>query len=189
MQSLSVDMNAMHNSSKTGQRGMTLIEVLVTVFVMSIGLMGLAALQMNTLKESVDVSRRSQGVWLVDELAARMRVNPAGAAAYVTAAANDNLCSGNRPVQCADFNSGTSKTNAASCSADQMATFDVWQVVCGYDLDDIESGSADRLNVTAKSITCTSGVCDISLSWESRAAAEINADNAVQTIQQTIILP
>ena len=74
-------------SSKRLHSGLTLIEILVTMFVMSIGLMGLAALQATSIKQSMDTSTRSQGLWLVEEMIARMRSNEDGLASSYTIAA------------------------------------------------------------------------------------------------------
>lgn len=187
------------------QRGMTLIEVLVTLLVMSIGLMGLAALQMNTLKESVDVSRQSHGVWLVDELATRMRANQAGlGSGYTTAAANDDLCDAPPAKRCADYNDGDAKVNgSASCSADDMAELDVWQVACGSNLDGVTSNSVQNIDITDFDITCADSddsdaiACSplspftITLTWTSRSATDTNARQSttletVQSIEQVI---
>jgi type IV pilus assembly protein PilV len=201
-------MNTPTPASTARQQGLTLIEVLITLLIMATGLMGLAALQVHTVKESMDTSRRSQGVWLVEELIARMRVNPAGAESggYTTAANNANLCTAGPAKHCADYFSGTAKSGAATdCSADDMAGFDVWQVMCGYDNDGIVSGNNDSINITAFDLDCAdSDTTDTSscsprspftltLSWESKAindssnANTASAESAIQTITQVFI--
>ncbi|MGQ9426590.1 type IV pilus modification protein PilV [Gilvimarinus sp. F26214L] len=199
-------MNAIGTHLNRHENGLTLIEVLVTVLVMSIGLMGLAALQMNTLKESVDVSRQTHGTWLVDELAARMRVNQAGlGSGYTTAAAKPKLCETAPAKQCADYNSGSAKVNAANnCSANEMAEFDVWQVACGYALANIDSNNADSIDITDYDITCDDSDpgdaidCSplspftIKLTWKLRAAGDANEKQSItldttQTIEQIVI--
>ena len=58
------------------QRGATLIEVLVAVVVLSIGLLGLAGLQMTGLQTNHSAYLRSQATLLAYDLTDRIRANP-----------------------------------------------------------------------------------------------------------------
>jgi type IV pilus assembly protein PilV len=58
------------------ERGFTLIEILVTVVLISVGLLGVAALQLTTLRGNQDAYVRSQASVLADDILDRMRVNP-----------------------------------------------------------------------------------------------------------------
>lgn len=57
------------------QRGMTLIEALITLLVVSIGLLGVAALQVVGLQEGASAFRHSQATWLAYDMADRIRAN------------------------------------------------------------------------------------------------------------------
>lgn len=57
------------------ERGFTLIEVLVTVIVLAIGLLGLAALQFSGLRYTHSAYQRSQATILTNDIIDRMRVN------------------------------------------------------------------------------------------------------------------
>ena len=61
----------------SNMRGFTLIEVLVALVVMSVGLLGLAALQTNTLRFNQGAYLRTQATNLAYDLADRMRANRA----------------------------------------------------------------------------------------------------------------
>jgi len=61
------------------QSGFTLIEVLVAVIVLSIGLVGVAGLQVVSLKNNQSAFMRSQASALAYDLADRMRANVPGA--------------------------------------------------------------------------------------------------------------
>ncbi len=65
------------------QRGLTLVEILVTAVVMSVGLLGIAALHLASLKNSVDSNTRSKAIWMVHDIEDRMRANRANANSYV----------------------------------------------------------------------------------------------------------
>ncbi len=59
----------------TSQRGLTLIEVLIAVLVLSIGLLGLAGLQATSLQFNHSANLRSQATNLAYEMTDRMRAN------------------------------------------------------------------------------------------------------------------
>jgi len=113
------------------QHGASLIEALIALLIFTIGLLGLAAMQLNALQSTSDSGQRSQASWLMNDLAERMRANPAGTLDDYQAAPN---CAALPAVICADyFNPATNaKVNAADCSTAQMATFDRWEAQCSY---------------------------------------------------------
>ena len=60
------------SGAPASQRGMSLIEVLVTMVLTSIGMLGLVAAMGRTMQFSGDVEDRGRAVLLADELAAQM---------------------------------------------------------------------------------------------------------------------
>jgi type IV pilus assembly protein PilV len=56
-------------------RGMTLVEVLVALVVLSVGLLGIAALQMTSLRNNLGAHLRSQATVLAYDITDRMRAN------------------------------------------------------------------------------------------------------------------
>lgn len=62
-------------------RGFTLVEALVSLLVLSIGLLGVAALQLSSLRANNSASYRSQATFLAYDIADRMRANRAAALA------------------------------------------------------------------------------------------------------------
>ena len=68
---------------KRAQAGFSLIEILVTVVILMVGLLGLAALQTNATVAEMEAYQRSQALVLVQDLADRISANKANAAAYV----------------------------------------------------------------------------------------------------------
>ena len=79
--------------------GFTLLEVLVALFVLSIGLLGMAALQSVGLRSSHGAYLASQAAVLAYDMADRIRANPGNAGAYV----GDADCAAvNAPLAAAD---------------------------------------------------------------------------------------
>jgi type IV pilus assembly protein PilV len=61
------------------QRGFTLVEALVALVVLSIGLLGVAALQLSSLQSNSSAASRSQATLLAYEIVDRMRANQVAA--------------------------------------------------------------------------------------------------------------
>lgn len=99
------------------QRGLGLIEVLVTLFILSVGVMGVAALQSTGLQAGHASTTRSMAVLYSMEIVERMRANRDGLASY-----DSGVGGGNH--SCAD-----GAANSAVCSAVELAQDDVfrWQ--------------------------------------------------------------
>jgi len=74
-------MKAMH-ITRSVSRGFTLVEALVALLVLSIGLLGVAALQLSSLRANNSASSRSQATFLAYDIADRMRANRTQASAY-----------------------------------------------------------------------------------------------------------
>lgn len=68
----------MHNNAirrRDAQRGVTLIEVLVSVLIVSFGILGVVALQARAIQFSLDADDRNRAALFADDLAAQMRLS------------------------------------------------------------------------------------------------------------------
>lgn len=178
------------------QAGVTLVEVLVAFMIISIGMLGIATMQRTTLQQGFDTAQRSQALWLVQELVERMRANQDGlATGYTTAVANAGLCDAAPAEMCGDhkYNSGAKVDAVATCDGNDMASFDVWEVMCGYTNAGMVSNSSDSIILTAINITCediTAGACGagtnftVSADWTSRALDTLNSGPGAQSTEQ-----
>ena len=75
-------------STSPGQRGVTMIEVLVTLVIIAFGLLGMAGLQVRLQMSEMESYQRSQALMLLNDMANRITTNRNSAASYVTTAAN-----------------------------------------------------------------------------------------------------
>jgi type IV pilus assembly protein PilV len=96
-------------------RGMTLLEIMIAILIISIGLLGMAGLQAVGLKANVGASQRTAATMLAYEMADRMRANNAGVIA------NNYNAAINVPAQQATC------LQVAGCTAQQMAQNDMWE--------------------------------------------------------------
>jgi type IV pilus assembly protein PilV len=99
--------------STCSQRGVSLLEVLVAMVVLSIGLIGIAGLQSMALKMNNSAYMRSQATVLAYDMADRVRANADAGTAY------------NQPTATANANC----ENNTGCSPQAMASNDMflWQ--------------------------------------------------------------
>lgn len=103
-----------NTTTLVSQQGFTLLEVLISLFILSVGLLGLAGLQMNGLRSNQDSYYLSQAMAQAYDMADRMRANMAGYnngnyGAITTALPTDPGC----------ITSG--------CTSAQMAQYDAYQ--------------------------------------------------------------
>lgn len=68
-----------------GDKGFSLIEVLITILILMVGLLGLAGLQSRALTSQMEAYQRSQALILLKDMADRINANRNNAASYVTA--------------------------------------------------------------------------------------------------------
>lgn len=66
------------------QRGATLLEVLITIVILAIGLLGLAGLQTRLQSSEMEAYQRSQALILLNDMASRIAANRAKAEDYIT---------------------------------------------------------------------------------------------------------
>lgn len=73
-----------HSPSFAAQRGTSLLEVLVTILILAIGLLGLAGLQARLQVSEMESYQRSQALILLDDMASRIAANRPNALSYAT---------------------------------------------------------------------------------------------------------
>jgi type IV pilus assembly protein PilV len=195
----------LHTVIRATAHGFSLIEVLVTLIILSIGLLGLAALQTTSVREGFDSGQRSQATWLAQELVERMRANPGGQkAGYTAAAADANLCTSGPAKYCSDHFDGVGKADAeANCSANELAEFDVLELTCGFVRANTISGSQDHLRLTGNGLAlacvdsdgtdadpCSTGSnFTATLTWTSSAADHHGTNEATAKTMSFVVRP
>jgi type IV pilus assembly protein PilV len=101
-----------HSGNK--QQGFTLLEVLIALLILSIGLLGLAALQTTGLRSNEMASMRTNSTMLAYDISDRMRANPQG------------ITDGDYVIDSGPV-TGTADCIAGDCTTSQLATFDLLQ--------------------------------------------------------------
>ena len=103
-------------SPSASQKGFSLIEVLVALLILSIGLLGLAALQTTSLQYNTGSYLRTQATFLAYDILDRMRANSAAVAdADGTGYDQPTSTAISFPVNC----------DLSQCTSSQLASYDV----------------------------------------------------------------
>ena len=108
-------MNRYRHPQRNRSQGFGMIEVLVTVVILSIGLLGLTGLQLTSLRANKTAEFRTQVTWLAYDMSDRMRANVEG----VDAGSYDNA----DPVQI------DTCLTLVGCSVAEMAQHDTFEWV------------------------------------------------------------
>ncbi len=127
----------------THSKGFNLIEILVTMLIMAVGLMGIAALQFKGLQYNHDAYTRTQINFLAYDIADRIRLNRDNASTYV----EDYDITATAPTGCNQA-TGADKDNDLAC----------WRLLA---YNSLPPGSEAN-------ITQAAGVYEIELSWTDR---------------------
>lgn len=113
----------MFNTFSKKYDGFSLIEVLVTLVVLSVGLLSLGGLQITALKKTNDAHFRTEASLLLMDLSNKMRSNPLGIQGVIDPQGTSKIS-----INC---QSGiTSCTGSTICDQTQLASFDLNEVAC-----------------------------------------------------------
>ena len=101
------------------QAGFTMIEILVATLVLTVGILGVAALQLTSFQTNQSAYARSQAIYITQDIFDRIRANPEGYRNTTTYDAFDSNVGGGLPADpaCVVSNAG--------CSSLQMAQQDI----------------------------------------------------------------
>jgi type IV pilus assembly protein PilV len=88
-------MNGSNKPLSNRQLGFSLIEVLIALVIMSVGMLGIAGLYVQSLQAGRTSMFRHQAVSLAGDVADRIRANPSAGIAYAGIGANNNCVAAN----------------------------------------------------------------------------------------------
>lgn len=143
------------------ERGLSLIEILVTVVVTSLGLLGIAALQARGLQSNYDAYLYSQASALAYDMAERIRANPTAAAG---GSYNTTMTSTPTTANCVTSQCGTPA---------QIAAYDKYDWKENHVKVLLPEASAS-INYAASDVT-------IVIRWRGRAQGNCDSDGSAGT--------
>ena len=165
------------------QQGITIIEVMVTIAITTVGLLGLSTMQMQSIRSTQDSGNRSQAIWVVNDLINRIHANETASYEF-----NGEITCDAFPANlkvCGAYNSGESRIVAdGDCTIDDMATFDTWEALCGMpSVINAAVGSSNFIANPGLSITKSLiGDYTITITWDSRTSGVDKNGNVTYTV-------
>lgn len=98
------------NCANARQRGFSLVEVLIALVIMSVGMLGIAGLYVQSMQAGRTSTFRHHAVTLAGDVADRIRANPTVGGGYTAVGGADSGC----------------VDGGINCSAPQMASHDIF---------------------------------------------------------------
>jgi type IV pilus assembly protein PilV len=164
---------------KKFQTGMTMLEVMVAVTVLSVGLIGIAKLQVTSKQNNFDAVQRITATTLAYEILERMRANPTSLGEYVSANGTYIL----NADTITDQPSPNCSNSDATCTGSELADHDLWefqQALSGVTEQKGNSytGGLDSFTACISGpSTGDAGVYTIAIAWRGRMATSNPTSN------------
>ena len=134
------------------QTGFSLIEILISLLILSIGLLGLGGLQLSSLKSANNAHFRTVASLAATDLIDRMRINPLAVA--------NNYYTGSLSIQHCETALAKVCEAANECSAEDLAKYDLYRVNCGVSAGNHQTGGVQHdLPQAELSVGCTVPPC------------------------------
>ncbi len=101
------------------QRGVTLLEILITMFILAVGILGTAGLQLKAKRANFEARQRTTASALAQDILERMRANAAALATYTADGVGTVLTGADAASQPCP--------SGSSCTTTQLAQFDLYE--------------------------------------------------------------
>lgn len=138
--------------------GFTLLEVLISMIVLSLGLLGVAGLQASGLKNNQSAYYRSQATQMIYDMADRMRSNTLGSSTYLSSA-------------------WTAGTPAAQAACTTVTTTCTPALMAQNDLFEWRAAIAAGLPKGVGTITLNGTVYTITINWDDNHDDAVNSSD------------
>jgi type IV pilus assembly protein PilV len=156
------------------QSGVALLEVAVSVLVISIGVLGLAGLQIAAKRAGYEALQRTTASALANDIIERMRGNPTQLDSY----------NGANVGAVTNITDASGQNCAAGCTAEELAARDLWeweQAITGAtevaDPNDAAVAVGGLVQATG-CIAVVDGTVEVTISWEGyQEMSVVNAGN------------
>lgn len=149
-------------------RGFTLLEVLITMIVLAIGLLGIASLQSKVQVSQVESYQRTQALLLLQDMVDRINSNRAVAASYVTGTATSGTMGASdtsQPSDCTTLAMGAARDKcewsyALKGASEKSGSSNIGAMIGAR-------GCVEQLQaINAAAGICTPGIYRVTVVWQ-----------------------
>jgi type IV pilus assembly protein PilV len=170
-------------SAARQQQGFTLIEVLISTLVLTVGLLGIAAMQMVSFQTNQSAYMRSQATFLAQDMLDRIRANRAGYTSTGIYDAIDTADAGTIPA------SPGCKAGNVGCSPSQMGAEDIREWAQHFTNVEAVAGYRPVLMNGVGTVTRAAGnEFTVTVSWDDRdfdTAGNLTRDTVTRSVSYT----
>jgi type IV pilus assembly protein PilV len=152
----------MYSHPARNQRGVGMIEVLVTLLLLSVGLLGMAALQARAQQAEMESYQRAQALILLEDMANRMNANRIGRNCYVGNAGQGE------------------STYTLGCDTRADADLQDWEALldgAAETQDGSQIGAMIGARGCVEALDVTGNLFEISVAWQGLSATQAPATN------------
>lgn len=147
--------------ASVSQRGFTMLEIMITLVVFAIGMLGMAGMQIIAKKNNFEAAQRTAATSLAYDIIERMRANPTQLVEYAGDSTTPPAALGGASL---GSSAPTPNCASASCTPFQLSQYDLWEWEQGLDgaaeLSNGESAGGLSLPTACISTTVASGATD-----------------------------
>lgn len=140
-----------------GERGFSLLEVLIALLVLSVGLLGIAGLQTFSLQFNHQSYERTQATLLISDMAERITANPLGGRAGVYDGILSNVM--------ASSYSGYGGCPANCATTSELATYDLFQWKSALENPKVLAQGTGSITRVPDAADVDALIFDISVQW------------------------
>ena len=154
-------MRCSHLRSRTRRiAGASMVEILIAVFVLSVGMLGAGGLQLVSSRSNHEALQRGLATALLQDMVERMRANPSALDTYTASGVGRSLDGDDMPLQAC----------STDCTAAQLAAYDLYeweQALAGV----TETRSGNNVGGLVSPIACITGpaggggIYTVSIAW------------------------
>ena len=116
-----MNMKPVITAHKKNAKGFSLLEVLIALIVLSIGLLGIAGLQVTSKQTNFDAIQRTTATMLAQDIIERMRANPDQLAAYHNAGVGFTF------TPASGITTAVTNCATATCTPANLALYDLYE--------------------------------------------------------------
>lgn len=151
----------------TGQRGTTMMEVLVTILILAFGMLGLAGMQMRVHVAEMESYQRAQAVVLLSDMMERINANRGVAVSYVTGTSGANPLGTDNTAQASDCTLATWGVARDQCewhyallgAAEKSGATSVGAMIGAR-------GCIEQIQAPTPWPNCNPGIYQVSVTWQ-----------------------
>lgn len=167
----------MVSNNKIRFNGFTLIEVLVSVVVLSIGILGTLNLQSRALMDNQDAYLRTQAILLAYDMSDRLRANAGFWKATVAGDSVNTAFQQGEEANPAPHCSAHPSIIPSNCSGNEMATYDINRWLSNID-DILPNGTATiTLAEDLNTSSSTKNTLQLEITWNKMNVASLNTQS------------